>query len=84
MKAGLTGWAQVNGLNGDTSLADRAAADNSYIDNWSLWLDLVILARTARLAAAELAGHLRPAAPQIAAPRALLSASSIPGRGGQQ
>ena len=84
MKAGLTGWAQVHGLSGDTSLADRAALDNSYIDNWSLWLDLVILARTARLAAAELAGHLRPAAPQIAAPRALLSASSIPGRGGQQ
>jgi lipopolysaccharide/colanic/teichoic acid biosynthesis glycosyltransferase len=86
MKAGLTGWAQVNGLTGDTSLADRAAADNSYIDNWSLWLDLVILARTAWLAAAELAGYLRlrPAAARAAAPRTLLSASSIPGRGGQQ
>jgi len=87
MKAGLTGWAQVHGLTGDTSLPDRAAADNSYIDHWSLRLDLLILARTARLAAAELAGLLRhrPAAPRAAAaPRALLSAPSIPGRGGQQ
>ena len=87
MKAGLTGWAQVHGLTGDTSLADRAVADNSYIDHWSLRLDLVILARTARLAAAELAGLLRhhPAVPRAAtAPRALLSAPSIPGPGGQQ
>jgi lipopolysaccharide/colanic/teichoic acid biosynthesis glycosyltransferase len=84
MKAGLTGWAQVNGLTGDTPLADRAALDNSYIDNWSLRLDLLILARTVRLAAAELAGQARrPARP--AAPRALLSIPyPIPGRGGQQ
>ena len=87
MKAGLTGWAQVNGLTGDTSLADRAALDNSYIDNWSLWLDLVILARTAWLTAAELAGQLRrrPAAAHPTAARALVPiSSSIPGRGGQQ
>ena len=88
MKAGLTGWAQVNGLTGDTSLADRAAADNSYIDNWSLWLDLVILARTGWLAATELAAHLRrpPAATRAAAaPRALRPVPMpIPGRGGQQ
>jgi lipopolysaccharide/colanic/teichoic acid biosynthesis glycosyltransferase len=87
MKAGLTGWAQVNGLTGDTSLTDRAALDNSYIDNWSLWLDMVILARTVWLTAAELAGHLRrhPAAAHAAAPRALVPvSSSIPGRGGQQ
>jgi len=87
MKAGLTGWAQVHGLNGDTSLADRAAADNSYIDNWSLRLDLVILARTAWLAAAALAGHLRrrPAGVHAVAPHPVLEvSSSIPGRGGQQ
>ena len=87
MKAGLTGWAQVHGLNGDTSLADRAAADNSYIDNWSLRLDLVILARTAWLAAAALAGYLRrrPAAVHAVAPHPVLEvSSSIPGRGGQQ
>jgi len=47
MTAGLTGWAQVHGLNGDTSIRDRARFDNAYIENWSLWLDLVIVARTA-------------------------------------
>ena len=45
--AGLTGWAQVHGLRGDTSIADRARFDNSYIENWSLWGDVKILMRTA-------------------------------------
>lgn len=45
--AGLTGWAQVHGLNGDTSIRDRARFDNAYVEHWSFWLDLVILARTA-------------------------------------
>ena len=40
---GLTGWAQVHGLRGDTSLADRVEWDNYYIENWRLWLDLKIL-----------------------------------------
>jgi hypothetical protein len=44
---GLTGWAQVHGLRGDTSIEDRARFDNYYIDNWSVWLDLTIIARTA-------------------------------------
>ncbi|WP_170285925.1 sugar transferase [Nocardioides rubriscoriae] len=44
--AGLTGWAQVNGLRGDTSIAERSTFDNNYIQNWSLWLDLKIIART--------------------------------------
>jgi exopolysaccharide biosynthesis polyprenyl glycosylphosphotransferase len=44
--SGLTGWAQVNGLRGDTSIADRARFDNYYIENWSLWLDLKIILRT--------------------------------------
>jgi exopolysaccharide biosynthesis polyprenyl glycosylphosphotransferase len=43
---GLTGWAQVHGLRGDTSIADRARFDNYYIQNWSLWLDAKILLRT--------------------------------------
>jgi len=43
---GLTGWAQVHGLRGDTSIEDRARFDNYYIENWSVWLDLVIMART--------------------------------------
>ena len=46
VRAGLTGWAQVHGLTGDTSIPDRARFDNAYIENWSLWLDLTILART--------------------------------------
>jgi lipopolysaccharide/colanic/teichoic acid biosynthesis glycosyltransferase len=45
---GLTGLAQVNGLRGDTSIADRARYDNYYIANWSLWLDLKIILLTAR------------------------------------
>jgi len=47
MKAGLTGWAQVHGLRGQTSLAKRIEWDNWYIDNWSPWLDLKILLMTA-------------------------------------
>jgi len=43
---GLTGWAQVNGLRGDTSIADRVTFDNYYIDNWSLWNDVKIMLRT--------------------------------------
>ncbi|MGH2556657.1 MAG: sugar transferase [Actinomycetota bacterium] len=44
--AGMTGWAQVHGLRGDTSIKDRAVFDNHYVENWSLWRDLVILVRT--------------------------------------
>ncbi|MGW6444071.1 sugar transferase [Lentzea sp. NPDC055074] len=44
---GLTGLAQVHGLRGDTSIADRSRYDNYYIANWSLWLDLRILLMTA-------------------------------------
>jgi len=45
-KAGLTGWAQVNGLRGDTSIAERTKYDLWYIENWSLWLDFKIMLRT--------------------------------------
>ncbi len=44
--AGLTGWAAVNGLRGDTSIGDRVRFDNHYIENWSLWLDVKIMLRT--------------------------------------
>ncbi|MFF9052777.1 sugar transferase [Streptomyces erythrochromogenes] len=47
MPVGITGLAQINGLRGDTSIEDRARFDNHYIDTWSLWQDLWILARTA-------------------------------------
>jgi exopolysaccharide biosynthesis polyprenyl glycosylphosphotransferase len=50
VRAGLTGWAQVNGLRGDTSIRQRVVHDLYYIENWSLSLDLRILWRTLRLA----------------------------------
>jgi exopolysaccharide biosynthesis polyprenyl glycosylphosphotransferase len=46
VKAGITGWAQVHGLRGKTSIADRAEWDNYYIDNFSLWLDVKIMLQT--------------------------------------
>ncbi len=46
VKAGITGWAQVHGLRGQTSLAARVAHDNYYIDNWSLALELSAIALT--------------------------------------
>jgi exopolysaccharide biosynthesis polyprenyl glycosylphosphotransferase len=46
VKPGITGWAQVNGLRGDTSLVERIKYDLYYIENWSLWLDFQILALT--------------------------------------
>src|SRR3954454_19722591 len=46
VKSGITGWAQVHGLRGKTSLSDRIELDNFYIENWSLWLDVKILVMT--------------------------------------
>ena len=46
VKSGITGWAQVHGLRGQTSLSDRVEWDNYYIENWSLWLDAKILLMT--------------------------------------
>ena len=45
-KAGMTGWAQVNGLRGDTSIVERTKFDVWYTENWSLLLDIKILLRT--------------------------------------
>ena len=45
-KAGMTGWAQVNGLRGDTSIAERTKYDLWYIENWSIALDIKIIIRT--------------------------------------
>ena len=47
VKAGITGWAQVNGWRGDTDLEERINYDLWYINNWSLSLDLKIIALTA-------------------------------------
>ena len=45
-KPGMTGWAQVNGLRGNTNLIDRVRYDLFYLENWSLWLDLQIMVQT--------------------------------------
>ena len=46
VKPGMTGWAQVNGLRGDSSIARRIQHDIYYIENWSVWLDLQIMLMT--------------------------------------
>ena len=46
VRPGITGWAQVNGLRGDTSLTERIRHDIFYIENWSFFLDLQILIQT--------------------------------------
>ena len=46
VKCGLTGWAQVNGLRGNTSLKERLRYDLFYIENWSLAFDIKILLKT--------------------------------------
>ena len=46
VRPGITGWAQVNGLRGDTSIEKRVEYDIWYIENWSLWLDIKILFMT--------------------------------------
>ncbi len=61
VRAGLTGWAQVHGLCGDTSVADRARFDSQYVEYRSVWLDAVILLRTlAALPAAPARGTAGP------------------------
>jgi putative colanic acid biosynthesis UDP-glucose lipid carrier transferase len=45
-KAGITGWAQIQGWRGNTSLQKRIECDLWYIQNWSLWLDLKIVLLT--------------------------------------
>ncbi len=46
MKAGITGWAQINGWRGDTSIQRRVECDLYYINNWSIWLDIKIILMT--------------------------------------
>jgi exopolysaccharide biosynthesis polyprenyl glycosylphosphotransferase len=45
-KVGITGWAQVNGLRGDTSIEERTSYDLYYVENWSIAFDLKIMLRT--------------------------------------
>jgi lipopolysaccharide/colanic/teichoic acid biosynthesis glycosyltransferase len=50
MRPGITGWAQIHGFRGETNtdekMKGRVAHDVYYIDNWSIWLDLYIVAMT--------------------------------------
>lgn len=46
VKPGMTGWAQINGLRGDTDLVARVQHDIYYIENWSIWLDVQIVLLT--------------------------------------
>jgi putative colanic acid biosysnthesis UDP-glucose lipid carrier transferase len=46
VKAGITGWAQINGWRGDTDLQKRVEYDLYYIENWSIWLDMKIIVLT--------------------------------------
>ena len=46
VKSGMTGWAQINGLRGNTSLEERIKYDLYYIENWSLIFDIKILLKT--------------------------------------
>ena len=48
VKSGITGWAQVNGLRGDTSISERTRFDLYYVENWSLVLDIKIILLTIR------------------------------------
>ena len=68
VKQGITGWAQVSGLRGSTSMADRAEWDNYYIENWSLWLDFRIMLMT--LAAVVRSGEAPVTSVHVAAQRA--------------
>jgi len=55
--AGLTGWSQVHGLRGDTSIEERARFDNYYIENWTLWLDIRICLLTVGAVLREVMEH---------------------------
>lgn len=47
IRPGITGWAQINGFRGDTPIKGRVEHDIWYIENWSVWLDIYILFKTA-------------------------------------
>lgn len=61
VKPGITGWAQVNGLRGETSTLDKMQArvryDLDYLRSWSLWLDLWIIAQTVKVVITQQNAH---------------------------
>ena len=46
VRPGMTGWAQINGYRGNTSIRKRIEYDLYYIENWTFWFDIVILFQT--------------------------------------
>jgi lipopolysaccharide/colanic/teichoic acid biosynthesis glycosyltransferase len=50
VKSGVTGWAQVNGFRGDTSITERTKYDLYYVENWSLIFDIKIILLTIKSA----------------------------------
>jgi exopolysaccharide biosynthesis polyprenyl glycosylphosphotransferase len=56
VKSGVTGWAQVNGLRGDTSIEQRVRYDLYYIENWSIWFDIRIIISTFILILRQMVG----------------------------
>lgn len=75
---GLTGWAQVHGLRGDTSIEERSRFDNYYIEHWSLGLDCVILMRTFLQVAQEICRHLGPLREGARAAEPVTAAEQLP------
>jgi lipopolysaccharide/colanic/teichoic acid biosynthesis glycosyltransferase len=65
---GLTGWAQVNGLRGQTSIVERARFDNQYIEHWSLWSDVAIMLRTAGALGRSIIGRFESQPPTDVGP----------------
>ncbi len=61
VRAGMTGWAQVNGLRGNTSITDRLKYDLFYVENWSFWFDIKIILMT-------MGGSRRPPRPVSSEP----------------
>ncbi len=56
VKSGVTGWAQINGLRGDTSVEERVKYDLFYIQHWSLWFDFRIIIRTIKIFILQIIG----------------------------
>jgi exopolysaccharide biosynthesis polyprenyl glycosylphosphotransferase len=75
VKSGLTGWAQVHGLRGETPLAERIEWDNLYIENWSFWLDFKIALKT--LPALARGRRPAPDAPTSTAEPAALATAGV-------